>query len=185
MEISLEDFLKLNLKDETFIIETDTVYGIGCLYNSKIGSEKILSIKHRNNNKFFSILVSNLNQVKMLTKNYENALDIINKYWPGELTIIMEKSECVKGFVSSTNTVGLRMPNNENALKALEVHGPMIMTSLNISGEEPIIKYNDCLKFIDDVDYIVKGKDLSGIPSTVYNHLNKTVLRQGKIKISL
>ena len=29
MEISLENFLKLNLKDETFIIETDTVYGIG------------------------------------------------------------------------------------------------------------------------------------------------------------
>ena len=59
------------------------------------------------------------------------------------------------------------MPNNENVLKALEVHGPMIMTSLNISGEEPIIKYNDCLKFIDDVDYIVKGKDLSGIPFSI------------------
>ena len=57
MIISLEEFLALNLKDEVFIIETDTVYGLGCLMNSLEGAKRILKIKNRPEEKHFSILV--------------------------------------------------------------------------------------------------------------------------------
>ena len=68
-------------------------------------------------------------------------------------------------------------------LKAIEKFGPMIMTSLNESGEEPIIKYSDALEYKNTVDFIVKGSDLHSIPSTVYDAINNKVLRQGSIKI--
>ena len=183
MEITIDEFLKLNIKDEVFIIETDTVYGLGCLMGSSIAAKKILDIKKRSKSKHFSLLVSNINQVDELTLNYRDSIDLINKYWPGALTIIFKKSSLVPSYVSSDDTVGLRMPDNEKTLKAIEKFGPMIMTSLNESGEAPIIKYEDTLKYKNIVDYIVKGLDLNSIPSTVYDAINNKVLRQGTIKI--
>ncbi|MBP5343411.1 threonylcarbamoyl-AMP synthase [bacterium] len=183
MEISINDFLNKELKDEVFIIETDTVYGLGALLNSKEGANRILKIKERNQEKHFSLLVSNLDQVSQLTTNYKEVIDLLNRYWPGALTIIFKKSELVPNYVSSDDTVGLRMPDNEKTLKVLEKFGPMIMTSLNKSGEPAITKYSDCLKYLDKVDYIVKGEDLNGIPSTVYDAEKGITLREGSIKI--
>ena len=185
MEISIEDFLKLNLKDEVFIIETDTVYGLGALMNSEKAAKRILEIKNRSNEKFFSLLVSNIAQVDDLTTNAMDSYELIDKYWPGALTIIFKKSNMVPSFVSANDTVGLRMPDCKKTLKALDKFGPMIMTSLNYSGEPPVTKYSDCLKYLDKVDYIVKGADLSGVPSTVYDAINDRVLRQGNVKIKL
>ena len=185
MEISIEEFLKLNLKDEVFIIETDTVYGLGALMTSEKAAKRIIEIKNRGKDKYFSLLVSNLAQVDDLTKDSFDSYGLINEYWPGALTIIFKKSEKVNDYISPSDTVGLRMPDCKKTLKAIEKFGPMIMTSLNESGEPPITKYSDALKYIDKVDYIVKGKDLSGIPSTVYDAINDKVLREGSVKIKL
>jgi len=57
----------------------------------------------------------------------------------------------------------------------------MAVTSLNYSKEPPILKYEDTLKFASKVDYLVKGKNLESISSTVYDIINKKVLRQGTI----
>ncbi len=185
MEIDIEDFLKLNLKDEVFIIETDTVYGLGALMNSEKAAQRIKDIKNRGSEKYFSLLVSNMKQVDELTVNSFDSYALINEHWPGALTIIFKKSDKVKEYISPSDTVGLRMPDCKKTLKVLDKFGPMIMTSLNKSGEPPITKYIDALKYLDKVDYIVKGKDLSGIPSTVYDAINGKVLREGSVKIKL
>lgn len=185
MIISLEEMLKMNLKDEVFIIETDTVYGMGCLYNSRKGAERILKIKKRSESKFFSLLVSNLEQVSSLTEGFNDSIDLINNYWPGAVTFIFKKSSIVPPYVTSSNEVGLRMPDNSRTLKAIEKFGPLIMTSVNMSGEDAITKFSECLKFEDKVDFIVKGKDLSNVPSTVYDITTRKVLRQGSVIINL
>lgn len=184
MEIDIKDFLKLDIKDEVFILETDTVYGIGCLYSSEKGAKRILDIKERDSSKFFSLLVSNMYQVEELTKDSNDYLDITDKYWPGAVTFIYTKSDKVKDYISKTDTVGLRMPASPKTLRVMEQFGPLIMTSVNKSGESPLTKYNDVLKYIDKVDYIIKGSDLSGIPSTVFDLKNKRTLREGFVKIN-
>lgn len=183
MIIELEDFLKLNIKDEVFIIETDTVYGMGCLYNSEAGAHKISNIKNRDNIKRYSLLVSDFKQVKDLTNNSEEYYDILNKYWPGAVTFIFDKSELVKDYISKDKTVGLRMPDNERTLKVIDRFGPLIMTSVNKSGDPAIVNFNDTLVFENEVDYIVRGKDLTNIPSTVYDLFNKKTIREGTIKL--
>ena len=183
MIITIDELLNMNLKDEVFVIETDTVYGIGCLYNSKIGAERILKIKNRPEEKHFSLLVSNLSQVDHLTTDFNESIDLLNEYWPGAVTFIFRKSNNVPSFVSCDDTIGLRMPDNEKTLSVLDKFGPMIMTSLNKSGEPSITKFIDTLKFEDAVDFIVKGEDLSDLPSTVYDIKSKKVLRQGSVRI--
>ena len=75
------------------------------------------------------------------------------------------------------------MPASPKALRVMEKFGPIIMTSLNKSGEPALTKYSDVLKYVDKVDYIIEGSDLSGIPSTVYDLKNKKTLREGSITI--
>lgn len=183
MILDIDEFLKLNLKDEVFIIETDTVYGIGCLYNSIKGAKRILEIKNRPESKYFSLLVSNMDQVSMLTKDSDKYLDLTNKYWPGAVTFIYSKSDKVGQHITSNDTVGIRMPDSKKTLKIIEHFGPIIMTSLNKSGEPAITKFSDVIKYERVVDYIIKGDDLSGIPSTVYDLKNNKTLRVGSIII--
>jgi tRNA A37 threonylcarbamoyladenosine synthetase subunit TsaC/SUA5/YrdC len=59
----------------------------------------------------------------------------------------------------------------------------MAVTSLNISKEPPVVLFSEALKFESQVDYIVRGNDLSGEPSTVFELLTRQTLRQGAIRI--
>ena len=79
--------------------------------------------------------------------------------------------------------MGIRIPGNEISLNLLQKHGPMVVTSLNLSSEPAITKLHDALSFEDQVDYIVEGPDLDSIPSTVYDLTQNKVLRQGEIKL--
>lgn len=184
MIIDVKDLLKIDLKDEVIVFETDTVYGIGCLINSEIGIKRIYDIKKREEKKPLAVLCANNEQVKKLVKDFESSSYLANKYWPGALTLIFNKTSIISDSITSGyHTVGVRIPNDEISLEILEKYGPMAVTSLNISTEPAVLKFKDTLEFENSVDYIVKGKDLSSISSTVYDCVNNVVLRQGKIEI--
>lgn len=184
MEINVQDLLQLDLTDKVIIFQTDTVYGIGCLLESEKGVKRIYDIKKRDGIKPLAVLCGNLDQVKDLVVGYEQGEELGKKHWPGALTLIFDKTEKVGDYLTSGfNTVGVRIPNDETALKILNHFGPMAVTSLNISSEPAILKYEDALAFQEQVDYIVKGIDLSSISSTVYDVKNKKTLRQGDIHL--
>ena len=184
MIISLEKILQKEIKDEIIVFQTDTVYGVGCLINSKIGVKKIYEIKKREKKNPLAILCANINQVKTLVYDFESSERLAKNHWPGALTLIYKKKDIVGDFITSNkDTVGVRIPSDNIALNILEKFGPMAVTSLNISSEPAILNYEDVLKFNSEVDYIIEGTDLSSISSTVYDVVNKKVLRQGTVKI--
>lgn len=184
MEIKVENLLEKKVKNEVIIFQTDTVYGIGCLLESKTGVNRIYDIKKRDGIKPLAVLCGNLDQVKNLVKDYELGEELAKKHWPGALTLIFDKTDLVGDFLTSGfQTVGVRIPNDEIALKILNKFGPMAVTSLNISTEPAILHYQDALEFETLVDYIVKGTDLNNLSSTVYDVKSKKTLRQGDIHI--
>lgn len=183
MEINVKELLKIDLKDEVIIFQTDTVYGIGCKINSSKGVERVYDIKKRDGKKPLAVLCANVDQVKSVVSDYSFASDLV-KHWPGALTLILPKNETIGDFITSGyNTVGVRIPNDETAISILEKNGPMAVTSLNLSTEPAILKYGEVLEYNNQVDYIVKGIDLNSISSTVYDCINKKTLRDGEIKI--
>lgn len=184
MEILVKEILKKDLKDEVLIFETDTVYGIGCLISSEKGVRRIYDIKERDGQKPLAVLCANIEQVKSVVNEFSLGIEYGEKYWPGALTLVLPKKDIVGDFITSGfKTVGVRIPNDEIALQILEKFGPMAVTSLNLSTEPAILKYSDAYMYLDDVDYVVEGKDLDSISSTVYDCINKKTLRKGDIKI--
>lgn len=184
MVISLSQLLTLDLKGKVIIFETDTVYGIGCLYNDIEMVKRIYDIKRREPQKPMALLCSSVDQVQSLVSNYEVGEPYAIKYWPGALTLIFNKNQHIDDLITANQkTVGVRIPNSDTAKTILNQFGPMVVTSLNISSEPPILKFQDTLQFEQFVDYIVQGKDLSGVASTVYDPMNHKTLRLGEVII--
>ncbi|MDC7243084.1 MAG: L-threonylcarbamoyladenylate synthase [Sphaerochaetaceae bacterium] len=184
MILNQDNYLDYDLKGKIIAFPTDTVYGIGCLYEDESSIMKIYDIKGRDYSKPMVILCSNLSQVKSLIKKNSKIPDKLIKHWPGKLTIIFFKNEKVYDIITSgMNTVGIRIPGNKISLDLLNKYGPMVVTSLNYSKEPAITNYQDVLKFEKLVDYIIPGGDLSSVPSTVYDSISDRVLRQGDIII--
>ncbi|MBN2605638.1 MAG: threonylcarbamoyl-AMP synthase [Bacilli bacterium] len=184
MIVNLNTILQSKITDEVIIFETDTVYGIGCLLSSEKGVKKIYDIKSREQKNPLAVLCANISQVKELVVDFEKGSELAKKHWPGALTLVFEKQSCVGDFITSGfNTVGVRIPKNDTALAILNHFGPMAVTSLNISKEPAILNFKDTLEYDAVVDFIVEGKDLDSLSSTVYDVINNRVLRQGKIKL--
>lgn len=167
-----------------YIFPTDTVYGIGCSINDLESVRKIREIKKRDSNKPFQILCSNLEQVASLVANFNEGKHFI-QYLPGALTIVFKKADCVSEEITSgLDTVGIRIPDHKELLDFIDVHGPLVASSLNISGEEPIISQQDAINFYKDAVYIDGKEPNLAVASTVVT-TDGEILRQGSIKLDI
>lgn len=162
----------MNLKKEIlagkiFIYPTDTIYGIGCNALNKASVEKIREIKKRDK-KPFSVIAPSFSWI---SENCIIDLDI-KKYLPGPYTIILKKKD--RNFlpwISETETIGVRIPNNEFTKKIQEAGVPFVTTSVNISGENPANKIEEISnEMLEQVDFVFNSGGLSGKPSTLIIH---------------
>lgn len=177
--------------DGIIIFPTDTVYGIGCNCFSTKAIKKIFIYKNRPNNKPINVLTNNYKKILSVAKEIKpKEKELINKYMPGALTIILKKNEAVPSLLTANlDTVGVRIPSNSIALKILEsINYPLATTSANISGEESGIKLADFeVNFADKVDAIIDGGESElKVASTIVqvdDKDNVKILRQGTLKI--
>lgn len=187
--IAVKDLMNKDIKGKIICFPTDTVYGVGCLYNDITAIHKIYELKNRDYSKPLAILTPS-SDIEQYVKNInEQTKQLINKYWPGALTIIFEKTEKIPLLATSNmSTVGLRMPNSKVALQILKHFGLMTTTSVNISGQPAINNLQEIIdNFGDKIDYIVTDLETtSNVSSTVISCINGNikVLRQGDIKIN-
>ena len=186
----LENVIKVIVDGGVVIFPTDTVYGVAANSLDETAIKKLFDLKERNDNKPICVLTSSLDKIKKIAYVRDEEQKIIDKYMPGALTIILDKKEIVSDVLTSgLKTVGVRIPNNEIALRILDkLEYPLATTSANISGMEAAVKKEDLIKeFEGKVDIIIDGgiSDLK-VSSTIVKVDNDEikVLRQGTIKIT-
>jgi len=170
------------------VFPTETVYGIGVNALNANPVERLYKIKQRPEDKPISLLVSSVEMIEQVAQDItelEHAL--IKEFFPGPLTIILNKKEIVPDIVTAGgSTVGVRMPENEIAFKLIEYAGvPIAAPSANISGNPSGTQlYTVMNEFGENVDcYIDGGKSKLGLASTIVQVIDGMphILREGSI----
>jgi len=148
-----------------FVYPTDTIYGLGCNAEDEKAVQEIKNLKKREKDKPLSIIAPNLDWIK------ENcAVDIeLEKYLPGPYTIILKKkNKDFLNYVSSTDSLGIRIPDNDFTLKVQEAEVPFITTSVNLTGQSFARQISEVPKeILEKVDIVIDVGRLKGSPSTL------------------
>lgn len=180
--------IKMLKEGKILVVPTDTVYGICSDATNEKAVEKIFRIKNRDKNNPLNILVSSVDMAKKYTKNFNKIAETLaNKFWPGALTMVLEKNDLIPKIVTANKeTIGVRIPDNEVTLNIInELSLPIACPSANISGRPSGTVVEDIKSdFKDNVDiYIDCGPSKIGIESTIVkiNENSVEILRQGKI----
>lgn len=150
---------------------TDTVYGIGVHPCQPEAVRKLYQVKGRPIDKPIPILLGSIGDVEQVAQNVpESFFQLANRYWPGELTLIVEAKNLPPEVTAGGKTVGLRMPNHALALKLLRSFGrPIATTSANKSDEMPATSTEEVRDNLGKlVDLILdSGQTLTKTASTV------------------
>lgn len=168
---------------------TDTTYGIGCSIFNKKGLELIYKLKQRDKRKPFSFICADLSDVSRYTRLTNHAFKILKRYLPGPYTFVLEASREVPDLLlTRQKTAGIRMPDNRICLSIVKELGlPLVTTSANLSGEEPVGDPDLIqMQFGKQLDFVVDGGILATDVSSVVSLIEKEpqVLREGAGDIS-
>lgn len=171
------------IKDGGVVISpTDTVYGILANAFNADAVCRIYKIKGREKDKPFLILLENEKDFKLFSDI--PIPEIVKKNIPGELTFIMPLAKNLKyNFDFLKSTVAIRIPKDDYMRLILKETPPIVAPSANLSGEGVIYDGNKIVEiFKDKVDLIVNaGLIEKKLPSTLYDSINKKILRQGEV----
>lgn len=162
-------------RGEIGIIPTDTIYGIVCSALSKQSVEKLYKIRKRNKKKPVIVLIGSVNDLKLF--NVSIPKKIINNYWPGRVSIIMD-CENFEYIHRGKKSIAFRLPKNENLVKILKISGPIIAPSANIEGEEPAKNITEAKKYFGDkVNFYLDTGELKSKPSKIIS-LDEEIIRK-------
>jgi tRNA threonylcarbamoyl adenosine modification protein (Sua5/YciO/YrdC/YwlC family) len=178
------------------IMPTETVYGIAANMLNNETLRRLYEIKKRPIDKPFSLHIAEKGKIEEFAKEIPtSAYKLIDKFWPGPLTLILNSKDAGKIGTSTLlsangeqrRTIGLRMPDNEIALKVISQAGvPIVCPSANISGRPAPINFEEAIKDLNNlVDFAIDAgatklrTESSVVDLTV---LPPQVLREGAIK---
>ena len=158
---------------------TDTVYGLGVIYDE----EALAALKYskgRPENKPIPTMVGSLAQMEEIAVLNDEAKKLAAAFMPGAFTMILKKKDSVADFVTNgMETIGIRMPQDDFVLELLrQVGSPMLVTSANLSGEATGLVDVQVLSQLDGrIDGIVLGEAGGKVASTIVD------MTSGKLKI--
>lgn len=159
------------LNGEVITVPTETVEGYAVALNSKPAIEKLMKLKDRgyDSGKIFTLVPESKSAISKYVTISQKAQPLIDKYIPGELTLILPKNPSFHHFYyDHFDTIGIRIPNHPLFPQIAKEVGPILLTSANPRGGTP--------------------KSLTGHrPSTIIDFTSQTpkILRQGDLVINL
>jgi L-threonylcarbamoyladenylate synthase len=171
---------------------TETVYGLGANALDKEAVKKIFIAKGRPQDNPLIVHVADFEGIKPLVTDIpEIAEKLMKKFWPGPMTIILNKSDLIPEVTSAgLKTIGIRMPSNIICRELIRASGlPIAAPSANISGRPSPTDVERCIEDLNGrVDYILGGGKCDvGVESTIIDCTENPpcVLRPGGITLEM
>jgi tRNA threonylcarbamoyl adenosine modification protein (Sua5/YciO/YrdC/YwlC family) len=179
-EVYLQEAALILSRGGLAIIPTETVYGIAASALNKNTLDRLYEIKKRPKDKPFSLHIDEKRKVEDFATGIPiSAYKLIDRFWPGPLTLILKSK--------SIGNVGMRMPDNEIALKVIAFAGvPVVCPSANISGKAAPVNFEEAIKDLQGlVDFAIDaGSTELQMESSVVDLTVEPIslLREGAIK---
>ena len=184
LEKQIDDAITILKKGGIVAYPTDTVYGLGANMTSITAVERIFDAKGRPQGMALPLLVSDRDQIKKIARSIPPAAWLlIYNFFPGALTIVLNKSDIVPDVITGGGkTVAVRIPDHPIPIALIQGLGqPIVGTSANLSGQpNPLTAEEVRMQIGDKVDMIIDGgRCPGGIESTVVDLSNrKPVIRR-------
>lgn len=169
---------------------TETVYGLGADALNPLAVVRIFEVKNRPRFDPLIVHIADFSSVEKLCSSVdERARKLMEKFWPGPLTLVLPKTQVVPDIVTAGfPTVAIRMPAHPVALRLIEEAGtPIAAPSANPFGYlSPTTAEHVREQVGKKVDLILDGgKCPIGVESTVIELTGKEplLLRPGGLPI--
>ena len=169
-------------------IPTDTLYGIAAAALDESAVQRVFDVKERGLSSPLPLFVSDVDDFHEFGLRVPDvARELAAAFWPGKLTIVVERSSRVPDIVTGgLDTVGLRIPDHPVPREIVaRLAAPITATSANISGQPPLTSAEQVLRHLRDrLDLVVDGGRLRpSKPSTVIDVTRNPcrILRQGAV----
>lgn len=185
-EEDIDIVAELLMEGSVVAFPTDTVYGLGVVYDDEAALLALKKAKGRPEAKPIPTMIGTIDQLEQVAVVSKSAKRLAEAFMPGAITLIMKKKEEVPSYVTNgLATIGVRMPDDEFVCALIEKCGkPLLVTSANKSGEETGINDEQVLSQLDgDIDAIVLGEAKGKLASTIIDVSTEEVkiLRAGPI----
>lgn len=186
----LDEAAAIIRKGGTVAFPTETVYGLGADGLNPDAVLKIFEAKKRPPGNPLSLLVHSREDIGKVAKNIPGkAVKLMDAFWPGPLTIVLEKKDNVPEITSGNlPSIGLRMPDHIIPLEIIKRAGiPLAAPSANLSGKpSPSLAIHVLADLTGRIDAVIDGGGTAiGLESTVVDMTvdPPVVLRLGAVGI--
>jgi len=182
----LDEAAKLLKEGEVIAFPTETVYGLGVVYDNKEAYDKLVAVKRRPPYKPFTLMLADKEDVEKYAELNQVSKAIVEKLMPGQITMITTAKPGLPSWcISEIGRVGVRIADYDLIRDLIRKVGkPLLVPSANRSGEEPGTTAQEVVDaFGDEFPAVIDGKTISKMPSTVvmveekYTH----VFREGAV----
>lgn len=184
------DFIGKEVKEGKIVaFPTDTVYGLGAEVSNDESIKKVYDVKNRPYDSPLIVLIGEKSFLDKLVYVKNSKVDVlVEKFWPGGLTLILDKKDWVSSRITSGGkTLGVRMPDNDIARNLIVASGGALATpSANKSGQLSPVSAEHVVKQFEDheIDYVIDGgKTAKAIESTILDMTKEPplILRSGAV----
>jgi L-threonylcarbamoyladenylate synthase len=174
---------------ELVVLPTDTVYGLAADAFDPTAVRRLLAAKGRGREMPPPVLIGSAATLDALGSSVPGwARDLVEKYWPGPLTIVVREQSSLQWDLGETRgTVAVRMPQDPVTLELLGRTGPLAVSSANTTGRPAATDADQAADMLADrVGVILDGGPTADDrPSTILDCTGEQprVLRVGAVPV--
>lgn len=185
---TIEKVVQCIKNDSIVAYPTETFYGLGVDVTNDHAVKHLFDLKRRDYGNPIAVIVADRDMLQEVVADIPDlALALMEKYWPGPLTILFKTNEVIsKWLTTNTGKIGIRVSSNPIATAITKGLGkPLSTTSANLSGFPPSFDTKHLKNYFSDkIDIILDAGELPTSRGSTVVDVSRdkmVVIREGDI----